>query len=111
MHLFIYHFSGRDICRNKDLCYVAKASFLIKSNNGSVFRTIVEPKCRIPAYKTHYRQIKGVSTRPPSPVSGSISGEKAYKQVIRAHEKFGSKRTNRLKVMVKNSKNNFDYGF
>ena len=58
-----------------------------------------------------YCIIKGVSTRLPTSIFDLISGEKAYKQVIRAHKNFGQKRTNRFKAMVENSKKYFDFGF
>ena len=55
--------------------------------------------------------IKGVSTRSPPPLFGLIGDENTYKEVIRAHKKFGQKRTNRYKAMVKNPKKYFYYGF
>ena len=57
------------------------------------------------------KNIKGVSTWSPPPIFDSISDEKACKEVIRAHKKFGRKRTNRFRAMVKNSKKVFNYGF
>ena len=58
-----------------------------------------------------FHKIKGVSTRSPSPIFDSIGGKKTAKEVIRAYKKFGPKRTNRLKAMLKNSKKYFGYGF
>ena len=61
--------------------------------------------------KTTFKfHLKGVSTRSPLPLLDSISGKKARKDVIRAHEKkTGQKRANRFRAMVKNSKKYFDF--
>ena len=64
-----------------------------------------------PIGRVYCAQVKGVSTRSPPPIFDSISDEKACKEVIRAHKKFGQKRTNRFRAMVKNSKKYFNYGF
>ena len=55
--------------------------------------------------------LKGVITGSPPPLFDFIGGENTYKEVIRAYKKFGQKRTNRYKVMVKNPKKYFYYGF
>ena len=55
--------------------------------------------------------LKGVSTGSPPPLFDFLGGENTHKVVIRAHKKFGQKRTNRYKVMVKNPKKYFYYGF
>ena len=55
--------------------------------------------------------IRGVGTGSPPPLFDFIGGENTYKEFFRAHKKFGSKRTNRYKVMVKNPKKYLYYGF